>query len=248
MGKLKTLISTIILLSTVLINTGVAVQADSFEVFDKDTTWSTQQKVKLIDVILAPGSNGDYTFKVQNTGDTKKKCEVTIIDTNEYAIPLDFRMTKNDDYVLGSETDWLSSAKYDSGVYTMELNELDEYRVEWKWDYYTSDEDDKRDTSLGENEKLVTQTYFVKIKVFAESAGVDIIPEPEQSSQPEESSQPNESNQPEESSQPSKPERTVTPLLPLDTGDNTLGLVLAIVGVGVSALGIVLVLWGKKDK
>lgn len=190
-------------------------------VFDKDQTWNDHTIIDLFkrnelnNQLVYPGVTGQYNFTVQNKVLSPKECQVVIEDENKFDIPLDVRIKKDGVYVLGNETEWVKSANFDSGIYNINGQQKSEYELEWKWDYYVSDENDVRDTALGKHARFENEPYNIKISVYAETEPESSTPESSvpESSTPESSTP--ESSTPEssipESSIPesSEPERSI---------------------------------------
>lgn len=166
--RLKSTLYAVLVMVVLLFSSGgVEVKADDMQIFDREGAWNTQQKIQLIDDIIAPNSNGTYSFTLHNTGDSVKKYELVISDENEYEIPLQFRVTRNGRYVQDEE--WHNTAEYESGVQLLQLNATEEFQVEWKWEFEGTD---KKDTELGGQTEL--PVYYINLKVYAEGEGITI--------------------------------------------------------------------------
>lgn len=242
---------------------GITVFAESsykdseITVFDKDNTWSDSTTFDLFErnefgnQLMYPGVNGYYSFTVRNRSVKDRECEVVIEDINDCDIPLDIRIKCNDTYILGTEDSWVTSADYDSGVYLISANSDDVYELEWKWDYYVSDEKDVVDTTLGKNARIMPEKYILNIKAYGEADLIEISkPDPDPS---DPSSEPSPEPSPlEESSDlsidDSRPENSP----PTDgdkptTGDTSMKIVY-IFGLMVGVSAGVTVLFGRNNK
>ena len=223
------------------------------EVFDKDKTWSTTSHIDLFarnelgNQIVYPGVRGEYSFTVNNKSLHGREAEVVIDDTNEFDIPLDIRMTRDGEYVLGSETSYVNSADYDSGIYEINPEGQSVYKIEWKWDLHNSDEEDSRDTTLGVAAHYDDLPYYLNIVVYGEQYVIERSePEPIPSSDPEPEPKPDPSipdiSVPEPQPKPSNPDTTV-----VTTGDVAGMFIFGIMACAVTSL-IVICLTNTKRK
>lgn len=219
--------TTAIILSAAVLNVSAAPSDSDVIVFDNNYAWTDSTMIDLFErnelnnQLVYPGVTGYYCFTVRNSSEMQKECEVIIEDENKFAVPLDVRIKKDGLYILGSENEWVTSAAFDSDVYLIEPKTDNVYELEFKWDYYNNESDDRRDTALGVNAHYENEPYNITINVLAEN-------EPE-SSTPD-SSQPSESST-TDNSQQSAPQDTPT------TGDNqNLSFVLS---MGILSLSII---------
>lgn len=218
-------------------------------VFDKNTTWSDNTQIDLFErnelgnQLVYPGVTGQYTFTVRNKSVNDRECEVVISDTNDFNIPLDIKIKKDNSYVIGNENDWEKSANYDSGIYKINANSDNVYTLEWKWDFYTSDDNDKIDTELGKQARYKAEPYILQIKAYGETELIEISepdPIPVDISDPEPN--PPESSTPESSDpESSNPKQTITVPPdyddnPTQTGDTTKNIFFIILGISAISL------------
>ena len=179
-------------------------------VFDKNQTWNDHTVIDLFarnelnNQLVYPGVTGQYAFTVQNNMVSSEDCQVVIEDENVFNIPLDVRIKRDGEYILGNETEWAKSVNFDSGVYSLAGQQKSEYEIEWKWDYYISDENDVRDTALGKHARTEDEPYNIKINVYADVESSSSTPESSEPSKPTESSEPTESSNPTEISEPTQ--------------------------------------------
>lgn len=99
--------------------------------------------------MIAPGVSNTYNFVVHNSSNVDLKYNLLMYDTSEYNVNLKFRLRKNNKYIIGSDSKWVS-------VYELKANDLfiaegssDSYSLDWKWPY--NDGKDNEDTVAGEN-------------------------------------------------------------------------------------------------
>ena len=152
-------------------------------------------------------------------------------DENKFAVPLDVRIKKDGEYIIGSENEWAVSAAFDSDIYIIEPESDNVYELEWKWDFYNNDDDDIRDTRLGVNAHYENEPYNVNIKVLAETEPESSVPETSDNSKPD----PPEDSVPE----PSIPQddKYVPPI----TGDNGNTEIIVTLGFIASSLFIMVI-------
>lgn len=144
---------------------------DVIVIDDNNESWSKSTNIDLFDVssngekILYPGINGKYSFSIVNNDTQDKNCSISIKGINDYSIPLKVRVLHNDNYVIGNKEEWGNNLIYDDTL-NISSNDNNIYTIEWKWDYYSSDEKDMIDTSLGIKEVSEVQPYVVNINTY----------------------------------------------------------------------------------
>lgn len=244
-----TLLSVICIISSVSLV--VYAEDGGFGVEDDNGEWTTETHTDIFHTfrydnnLLYPGSGSTYKFKVHNSGEKYDACSIKIEDKNEYKIPLEFKLKRNGEYIIGTETSWHMSPMLDTGLY--KLRGTEEYELEWRWQYLNEDEskreeDNKRDTSLGEAAYVSDKPYYLNITVYGEGGTDESIPDdPSNPDEPE----PEPSNP--ESEPESEPSNPSTPWDVVLTGDN-LWKTCTISGVilGISCI-LIAVTGGKKD-
>ena len=113
------------------------------------------------DTVVAPGTDGEYTFRLTNPDDIEVFYSVVLdgmfsIQDTEHLIPILVRMKGRDgQYLIGSDTDWeyISELKDISDAGTMKANTSYYYTIEWMWPFESGD--DALDTMLGNGELVV---------------------------------------------------------------------------------------------
>ena len=156
-------------------------------VFDQKHAWGSHTTIDLFerneldDQLVYPGVKGKYSFTVRNSSSRQRECDVIIEDDNPFVIPLSVRIKRDGEYISGSENEWIESANFDSGVYMLAPYSETKYELEWKWDYYLSDEQDTEDTSLGMHAREENEPYNITINVYAEAPVTESDPPPENS-------------------------------------------------------------------
>lgn len=234
----------------------VAFAADGgFGVEDKNGEWTTETHTDIFHTfrydnnLLYPGAGSTYKFKVYNSGEKYEACSIKIEDRNEYRIPLEFKLKRNSEYIIGSDDSWVESPVLDTGLY--KLRGTEEYELEWRWQYQDEVEvnraaTDARDTSIGEKAYYTDEPYYLNITVYGEGGTDESIPD--EPSKPGEPSKPSELSQPEEPSNPDPiPDRSQNIIDVVLTGDNLWKTCIAIgVIMGISCL-VIVVTGGKKN-
>ena len=129
------------------------------------------------DRIVAPGTDGQYTIRLKNTGDVQLYFTLTLdgfFSTNkEHRIPICVRLKGIDgDYLIGSETEWTPIDKLrnisDTGSLDPKATHL--YTLEWKWPYESGMDD--LDTMLGSGVILDNPTADVNFTMAARTTAM----------------------------------------------------------------------------
>ena len=110
---------------------------------------------------IAPGVSGSYDFKVHNESDTNLKYYIKMTEKSEYKVNLKYRLKKEGEYVLGSDTKWVSAKELKTKFSNIDIEGIDNYTLDWKWF-----DDDKNDYKAG---KYMTSDYSLKITIHIES-------------------------------------------------------------------------------
>jgi len=101
--------------------------------------------------VIAPGSRVEYTLRLRNTDKVALDYAFTpeLKHTTRYDLPIMIRLLDpNDEYVIGSETEWvmLQDVKSVECTGTLMENETVEYIFQWQWPYEWGE--DEYDTYL----------------------------------------------------------------------------------------------------
>lgn len=101
--------------------------------------------------VIAPGSKGCYTFTIQNTKDFPMEVCWQLSDENLHKIPMQYRLKVGTDYLYGSAKEWIAGEDLEKYLIEDQLfsGEQREYALDWEWPFFTNDEQDQRDTELG---------------------------------------------------------------------------------------------------
>lgn len=229
---------------------------DGFGVSDNNGEWTTETHTDIFHTfrydnnLLYPGAGSTYTFKVYNNGEKYDACSIKIEDKNEYKIPLEFKLKRNGEYVIGTENSWHMSPILDTGLYR--LRGTEEYELIWRWQYQNEDvskrdADDVRDTSLGEAAYYSEKPYYLNITVYGEG-GTDENSIPDEPSNPDEPDPKPEPSIPDNSKpderEPSNPDKSIIDVVL--TGDN-LWKMCIVLGVIMGISCFVIIITGGKN-
>ena len=121
--------------------------------------------------IIAPYSQGEYSFTVQNTARFPLRCVMSFSEENEYSVPMEFRLRGDSGYISGSDSEWVSCAGLTDLTTDLKNESSEEYMLEWRWQ---GDVDDERDTKLGIAAAEKDIHYIMNIAVTAEQTGEPI--------------------------------------------------------------------------
>ena len=99
--------------------------------------------------IIWPGYKDEFVFYVQNDGEVGLNYQISFAEDNKDKIPLRFKILAKGEYVLGSETEWVSSSNYAGPNILIMPGETVEYKIVWEWEDKNTEESNKYDTKLG---------------------------------------------------------------------------------------------------
>lgn len=172
--------------------TGKEAQKLGFKVTDKVSVWTTDTAVDLFstsysnkdgvvtvrsgnsDKVIAPGTDGKYTFSLKNTGqqtaDYKVWMETKINAKLSTGLPFKTRMSGPDGWILGDSDTWEDAEKLDDVSLNQQVpkGKNAEYTIYWKWPF--DQEIDVNDTDLGNLTADQKITYTVVIHTMAAEA------------------------------------------------------------------------------
>ena len=102
--------------------------------------------------VIAPGTDGSYTFTLKNTGKKGADYKVwieTSISSGLRKASLQTRMTGKDGWLLGGSDSWIPLAELDGAAEEshLEAGKSAAYTISWQWPY--EQDEDSLDTSLG---------------------------------------------------------------------------------------------------
>lgn len=178
-------------------------QKNAFDVQDADQIWETETAIELFKSqytnkggkitvksadgkhVIAPGTEGQYTFDIKNTSETPANYKIWVeakLSSNIEGVPLQTRMSGQDGWLLGSKNNWKQAVSLD-GVTTKEnigAGKTAEYTIYWQWPFEQGD--DKADTDLANASVNQEMSYTVTIHTMA-AASTDAAPNNNQQDQ-----------------------------------------------------------------
>ncbi len=113
------------------------------------------------DDVIAPGTQGEYTFRLKNTEDVELYYSFVIdgllsVENAEHLIPVQVRLKGADgEYLIGSDDEWedIINLHDISDAGTLKGNSSRYYSLEWQWPFDCGD--DAFDTMLGNGELIL---------------------------------------------------------------------------------------------
>ena len=140
--------------------------SDDLEIYDNDhtpLTWNGASDLQIfsktaytMDGKIAPESSNTYQFVIKNSTASNLKYSISFIETNEYNINMQYKLKKNDTYVIDH---YVKASELIVNDVLLNTNENDTYYLEWKWISSSND------TSIGQTPEA---KYGLKIKIDAE--------------------------------------------------------------------------------
>ena len=159
-----------------VIDSGKYKGVDAFEI-NKPTTQDDDGDVKYVvtknkDIFenryydnkkIAPGVSGTYEFDVINNMNSNVEYKINTSNTNSSNINLKYRLKRDNEYVIGNESTWVSISGLNLTNVLLNSKSTHSYILEWKWPY--EDGIDNIDTQIG---KDGNSKYELNISVYAE--------------------------------------------------------------------------------
>ena len=109
---------------------------------------------------IAPGVSNSYNFKVHNETENTIRYDIEFVEDSEYAINMLYRLRCGNEYVAGSDSEWLSASELATVLRELPMDGVDSYTLDWEWPYESGR--DSLDTEIGE--KMVSE-YSLEIKI-----------------------------------------------------------------------------------
>ena len=107
---------------------------------------------------IAPGVSNTYHFVIHNSSDMNLKYYVEMYEDSEYKVNLKYRLKRNNNYVIGNESTWVTADELKTAFKNILTSDSDKYSLDWKW----FDNDNKADTLAGVNMRSL---YKLNIRV-----------------------------------------------------------------------------------
>ena len=164
---------------------------NGFDVEDNKQLWMTDTKIDLFkksyknangeitvksagkDKVIAPGTDGSYTFDLKNTAKTAADYKVWIeatVSADDIEMPLQTRMSGQNGWLLGNKNKWMKAEDL-NGVSTtqrVEAGKTAQYTIYWQWPFEQGN--DEADTKLANMEADTNFKYTVTIHTMASQA------------------------------------------------------------------------------
>ena len=140
----------------------------SIEVEDKGGTWEGQGTVAVLDSSIAPGSEGEYVFVLQNPHNVNLVYDFTIKEfyngTEVSDFPLEFRVRMNN--VLLETEKWLSAEELNYTNMILLPDSTHRFTLEWRWKFENGN--DETDTYFGVDNGEYTLQFQMTAQVNEE--------------------------------------------------------------------------------
>lgn len=120
--------------------------------------------------VVAPGSEGSYSFTVENTARFPLKYEISFDEENQYGVPLEYRLKGEDGYLT---EDWTSATELAGIEEELTNNSEAGYTLEWRWIF---NGDTERDTAIGRQAAESGVPYTLKLSYVAKQNGEAVNP------------------------------------------------------------------------
>lgn len=177
------------------------------------------------DKIIAPGLTNQNIIRLQNSSD--KKIQYTAVlykytTTEKLPIKVDFKNKEgfliSKDYYLPNELENVQVIRAVTG--SLKSNRIQDFDIGWEWDFYLSNNQDEKDTILGNKESLdeTTVGFYIVVKEGTSepdeggsSGGGGIVIRPPKDEEPD---TPDVPDKPEDPNIPTKPDQPDNPDIP----------------------------------
>lgn len=110
---------------------------------------------------IAPGSKNSYAFVIRNNNDFDVIVRLQAIETNDYNINMQYRLTHMGKYVVGSETSYTTVDNLKLNNVLIKAHSQKSYILDWKWI------DSSNDTEIG---FTIDAYYKLKLIIGAKAA------------------------------------------------------------------------------
>lgn len=110
------------------------------EAYDSNAVWESESKLRIfenpvymMDSIIAPLSSNSYQFVIKNTISDEVVYDLKFSEVNNFNINMKYRLKKNDQYVVGSDNEWVTYEKLNLTLNNISTDSEDVYILDWKW-------------------------------------------------------------------------------------------------------------------
>ena len=141
-------------------------EIELFKISYKNNKGEVTVKSANKDKVIAPGTDGSYTFDLKNTSKKSADYKVwveTSITSNITGMPLQTRMSGAKGWLLGSKHNWEDANKLDgiTTTETLDAGKTAQYKIYWQWPFEQGK--DEEDTNVGNISVNQQFTYKVVI-------------------------------------------------------------------------------------
>ena len=134
---------------------------------DKDGRYVYQKTLKIFENAafeytnkIVPGVSNTYDFKVHNETANAIRYNIEFSENSEYPINLRYRLKRSNEYVIGSDSEWVGASELISALKELPKDAVDSYSLDWEWPYESGS--DTLDTEIGE--KMASE-YSLEIMI-----------------------------------------------------------------------------------
>lgn len=183
-------------------------EKSAFEVKDEEQVWKTQTAIELFKAdyknadgvvtvksadgskVIAPGTEGSYTFSLQNTSDAAADYKIWVeaeLSSNMTGVPIETRMSSENGWLLGGKNTW-AQAEALNGVATSETIDAGrtaEYTIYWQWPFEQGN--DAADTGYANAEASADQEMSYTVTIYTLTAAATESVDQNQSDHPQKS-------------------------------------------------------------
>ena len=203
------------------------------------------------DRVIAPGTEGFNIIRLKNMyfGSIEYKAVLYQIKTNE-KLPVIVNLqgenyTDTEDYVLPEGVTQEQVIRAVEG--NLRYNEIEDFDIEWKWDYYTNEMQDQIDTMLGNEEDDITVGLYIVV--------IDNNPDWSDEEKPEDPNEENagkdpadENSKEDQTKEENQEETVITPTAPKTNDNSQTGLYFGLMTISLILLMILLYERRKENK
>ena len=183
-------------------------EKSAFEVKDDEQVWKTQTAIELFKAdykntdgvvtvksadgskVIAPGTEGSYTFSLKNTSDTPADYKIWVeasLSSNMTGVPLETKMSSESGWLLGGKDTWEQAAALNgvSTSETIDAGRTAEYTIYWQWPFEQGN--DATDTGYANAEASADQEMSYTVTIYTLTAAATESGDQNQSDQPQKS-------------------------------------------------------------
>lgn len=118
----------------------------NFEAYDDTAVWQSTNNLRIFenpiydnDSVIAPLSTNSYKFVIRNSTSYEVNYKIDFTEENKHNINMKYRLKKNNNYVVGSDSVWVTYSELELKSNNIGARENDTFILEWKW--FESDND-----------------------------------------------------------------------------------------------------------